>query len=115
MALIDRAKRRIAARVQDALQISSDRERLVEVEQQVQRQAAQLAALEVRFADLLERDGRPAGPDTDAAAEPALLEEVRREHQQVRQRMTLVTNYLVRLERLEEALGVADPHSGGRA
>ncbi len=106
MRITERAKRRIVARLDHALQVSALRERLDEVEQQVERQAAQLAALEVRVADLGERSHDRAVAPAAVDGSASVLDEVHREHRQMRERMALVTNYVTRLERVEDALAL---------
>lgn len=112
MRITERARRRIVARLDHALQVSPLRERVDELEQQVERQAAQVAALEVRLADLLERPSALAVSAAMDGADSALLDEVRQEHRRVRERMALVTNYVTRLERLEDMLVSPDAERG---
>ena len=88
-----------------------------------ERMSSQLGSLEKRFADALERaegttppvaalaaDGPAAdGPGADLPVDPAVaevrarLEEVRREHEQIRVRFRVVTAYEERIRRLEQA------------
>jgi DNA repair ATPase RecN len=77
---------------------------------EMKRIAPQLAALERRVEEIRQR--LEAAPRVDEPAELAesrsLIEEVRREHAQVRVRLSAVTSYEERLRRIEEKLGL--PH-----
>lgn len=77
---------------------------------EMKRIAPQLAALERRVEEMRQR--LEAAPRVDEPAELAesrsLIEEVRREHAQVRVRLSAVTAYEERLRRIEEKLGL--PH-----
>jgi uncharacterized coiled-coil protein SlyX len=66
---------------------------------------SQVAALESRFADVLETAGAPLPVgDGDVDEARTLIEEVRAEHRRIRERFGVVTAYEERLRRLEDAL-----------
>ena len=71
-----------------------------------ERMAQQLAATETRIEDLRERvDPEVFDGTTEERAEArSLVEEVRREHEQIRIRFQVVSNYEERLSRVEEAV-----------
>lgn len=70
------------------------------------RMAQQLAATETRIELLRERVEAEVydGTDAERAEARSLVEEIRREHEQVRVRFQVVSNYEERLSRVEEAL-----------
>lgn len=80
------------------------RTRLADVEREVTRLSPQVAALEARLADLAERVEAPSFTGTDQEREEArsLVEEIRREHAQVRARISAATVFEERLRVLEQ-------------
>ena len=92
------------ASVQERLQPAEQIARLREVDHE--RMCSQVAALEARVARLeqLQSDG-PLVADAEAtAASTSLLDEIRREHEQIRVRMQIITWYEERLRRVESSL-----------
>ncbi|MGZ4427883.1 MAG: hypothetical protein ACXVXC_10765 [Nocardioidaceae bacterium] len=77
---------------------------------EINRIAPQLAALEGKVEDLRQRlEPAPRCADEAELAESrGLVEEVRREHRQVRVRLSAVTTFEERVRRIEEKLGL--PH-----
>jgi hypothetical protein len=69
----------------------------------------------VRAADLLEHSSTRAIAPAPGDADPSVLDEVRREHRRMRERMALVTNYVTRLEQVEDALALVAPDGRDRA
>ena len=120
--IIGREAMEAIARIRERLDRQSDRlERLEkrgfdtykEAEfhvREMKRIAPQLAALEARVEDLRER--LEAAPRVDEPAElvesRSLIEEIRREHAQIRVRLSAATTYEERLRRIEERLEL--PH-----
>jgi len=77
---------------------------------EMNRIAPQLAALEAKVEDLrlmLAEAPRIDGPE-DVATARSLVEQIQREHAQIRVRLSAVTTYEERLRRIEEKLGL--PH-----
>ena len=99
----------ISARVR-RLQERADRqhERIADLERELTRISPQLAALEERLEDLRQRLDQPDldAPDAERAEARSLVEEVRREHAQVRARITAATVFEERLRVLEERVGI---------
>ncbi len=81
---------------------------------QLGRLEARVAAIEERLEDLRERLGGDLDPGTDEDRAEArhLLDEVRREHRQVRARMTAISWYEDRLRQLETAVGAPGEGTG---
>jgi DNA repair exonuclease SbcCD ATPase subunit len=77
---------------------------------ELQRLEPQLASLEQRLEELRQRYDTRIDPGTgDEQAEAArLVDLVRREHEQIRARMTAISWYEERLRRLEERAGAGD-------
>lgn len=78
--------------------------RLADAERELRRVSPQLAALEQRLEDLRERLDSPtyaASPEEQAEAR-SLVEDVRREHAQVRARISAATVFEERLRVVEE-------------
>jgi DNA repair exonuclease SbcCD ATPase subunit len=98
-----------AARLQ-ALEERAERqhERIAELERELKRVSPQLAALEERVEDLRQRLDVPDldASDADRAEARSLVEEIRREHAQVRARITAATVFEERLRVLEERAGI---------
>ncbi|HET6152204.1 MAG TPA: hypothetical protein VFE15_04565 [Marmoricola sp.] len=82
------------------------RRRVGDLERELIRLSPQVAALEVRIADLGERiEAAPApGTDTDRAEARSLVEEVRAEHARVRARISAATVFEERLRVVEDKL-----------
>jgi len=80
-------------------------ERIAELERELKRLSPQLAALEERLEDLRQRLEVPDldGSDADRGEARTLVEEVRREHAQVRARISAATVFEERLRVLEAA------------
>src|SRR6476469_2673393 len=93
-----------------ALQQRAERqhERIAELERELKRVSPQLAALEERLEDLRQRLDVPDrdGADGERAEARALVEDVRREHAQVRARTSAATVFEERLRVLEERVGI---------
>ena len=93
-----------------ALQERAERqhERIADLERELKRVSPQLAALEERLEDLRQRIEMPDldASDADRAEARSLVEEIRREHAQVRARITAATVFEERLRVLEERAGV---------
>ncbi|MGW5050732.1 hypothetical protein [Actinokineospora sp. NPDC004072] len=95
-----------------ARRIDEHERRLAEVERlhgwtagEVERMIPQIAAIEARMAgidDLLA--GVPAGAPEEVAQARSLIEEIRREHAQIRVRLTGIAQYEERLGSLEDRL-----------
>jgi DNA repair exonuclease SbcCD ATPase subunit len=83
-------------------------ERIADLERELKRISPQLAALEERFEDLRQRLELPDldASDADRAEARSLVEEIRREHAQVRARITAATVFEERLRVLEERAGI---------
>ena len=83
-------------------------ERIAELERELKRVSPQLAALEERLEDLRQRLDVPdlAASDGDRAEARSLVEEVRREHAQVRARISAATVFEERLRVLEDRAGI---------
>jgi chromosome segregation ATPase len=83
-------------------------ERLADVERELIRVSPQLAAVEERLADLRERILDPdwTGDDADRAEARELIDEVRRQHRQIRERITAATVFEERLRVLEKRAGI---------
>jgi chromosome segregation ATPase len=102
------ARRRPAppAEVPDATTQRLDRQnrRIGALERDMNRMGPQMAALEARLESLRERLVRPeAGPgDYDEAL--SLVEEVRREHERIRARISAASRFEERLRQLEEEM-----------
>ena len=81
--------------------------RIAELERELAR-LTQLAALEERLEDLRQRLDVPDldASDTNRAEARSLVEEVRREHAQVRARISAATVFEERLRVLEEQAGI---------
>jgi DNA repair exonuclease SbcCD ATPase subunit len=79
-------------------------ERIAELERELKRVSPQLAALEERVEDLRQRLDLPDldASDDDRAEARSLVEEIRREHAQVRARISAATVFEERLRVLEE-------------
>lgn len=78
---------------------------------EVRRMAAQLAAAEVRLADMaqrLARPGSPGDPDRDQGEAVRLIDEIRQEHRQIRSRMTAISWYEDRLRQAEQRIGALE-------
>ena len=77
---------------------------------EMNRIAPQLAALEAKVEDLRQELTPPPGVDgpEDLVAARSLVQEIQREHAQIRIRLSAVTTYEERLRRIEEKLGL--PH-----
>lgn len=100
---------RKAGRLPDDVQERLDRQhgRISDMERELSRIGPQVAALEQRLEDLAEQLS-PVDPGStdDRADARSLLEEVRREHAQVRARITAATVFEERLRVLEERAGL---------
>lgn len=82
--------------------------RIADLEREIVRLAPQVAALEERLEDLREsqRLTPPEGTVEEQAEARSLVEEVRREHAQIRARISAATVFEERLRVLEEELGI---------
>ena len=78
--------------------------RIATLEREVARISPQVAASEIRIEDLRERLDRPEFEDTDRAEAASLVEEIRREHQRIRARISSATRYEERLRQVEAAV-----------
>jgi len=79
-------------------------QRIAALERDLARIGPQVAALEVRVEDLRQRVEQPhwAADDDEQAQARSLVDEVRREHDRVRARITAAVRYEERLRQLEE-------------
>lgn len=85
------------------------------LEREVSRASTQVAAFEVRLEDL--RQSAPAPPASGDEARhttAALVQEVRREHQRVRARISAAARYEERLRQLEETVNRLDEAARSR-
>jgi len=80
-------------------------DRLAELEREMKRLSPQVAALEERIEDLRQKLDTPGldASDGDRAEARSLVEEIRREHAQVRARISAATVFEERLRVLEAA------------
>lgn len=82
--------------------------RIGDLERELARVSPQVAALEARLETLRERvdddpaSGQPASGSSDAVDVSALLAETRRQHEQVRARLSAATRFEERLRKLED-------------
>lgn len=82
--------------------------RLQVVERELARLSPQVAASEARLEDLRQRLEQPRFDDAERAEALSLVEEIRREHQRVRARISAATRYEERLRQVEETLSQLD-------
>lgn len=105
--LLGRRRPAPPAEVPDVTTQRLDRQnrRIGALERDMNRMGPQMAALEARLESLRERLVRPeAGPgDYDEAL--SLVEEVRREHERIRARISAASRFEERLRQLEEEMG----------
>lgn len=104
------AATRKAHRLPDDIDVVLDnlRARLADVEREITRISPQVAALEERLESVRERVESPEFTGTDAERSEArsLIDDVRREHAQVRARISAATVFEERLRVLESKAGV---------
>ena len=88
--------------------VERQHQRIAELERELTRVSPQVAALEERVEDLRQRLDVPDldASDADRAEARSLVEEIRREHAQVRARITAATVFEERLRVLEQRAGV---------
>jgi len=86
--------------------------RIAALERDMTRLGPQLAALEARIEDLHERLTTPAFETSEQAEALSLVEEIRREHQRIRARVTAASRFEERLRQLEERVGSLTPDQG---
>ncbi len=102
-------ERRLDERLPDAVR------KATKASTEVERMQPQTASMEQRLEELRQRvDTRIVpGPAEEAAEAHRLLEEVRREHAQIRSRMTAIAWYEDRLRKLEESFAQGGRPDGG--
>ncbi len=83
--------------------LNRQHERIAATERDLARIGPQVAALEVRLDELRQRVEAPTGAldEASAASARAIIEDVRREHEQVRARISAAVRYEERLQQLE--------------
>lgn len=83
--------------------LNRQHERIAATERDLARIGPQVAALEVRLDELRQRVEAPTGTldEASAASARAIIEDVRREHEQVRARISAAVRYEERLQQLE--------------
>lgn len=89
--------------------------RIAAVERDLARVGPQLAGLEARFEDLRERLDRPEVDEGDLSEAMEVVDEVRREHERIRARLSAAARFEERLRQLEEQvarLSESDPPAG---
>jgi predicted nucleic acid-binding Zn-ribbon protein len=99
-----------------AARLNRQHGRIAAVERELARIGPQVAAIEVRLEDLRQRLDQPGSNDAERAEAASLVEEIRREHQRIRARISAATRYEERLRQLEETvsrLGADRPEPTG--
>lgn len=83
--------------------LNRQHERIAATERDLARIGPQVAALEMRLDELRQRVEAPNGTldEASAASARSIIEEVRREHEQVRARISAAVRYEERLQQLE--------------
>lgn len=79
--------------------------RLADLEREIARLSPQVAAIESRIEDLRQAIERAALPPGDQTTVAAALEQIQREHEQVRVRISAAARFEERLRRVEDAVG----------
>lgn len=91
--------------------------RIGALERDMNRMGPQVAAIEVRLEDLRERLDRPEAGPAEYEEALSLVEEVRREHERIRARISAAARFEERLRQLEEQmerLSAGPSADGGR-
>jgi chromosome segregation ATPase len=87
---------------EESTALAAHERRLGEVERDLARIGPQVAALERRLEDVREALDVPTALSHEAAEAQSLIEEVRREHERIRARVSAAARFEERLARLEE-------------